>query len=68
LIEHDLRANAARLSRGKPVATPDQAEGSLFRMMLEVANRHVLQHLMTAPTAGNRLLAERARERIQSKA
>jgi hypothetical protein len=33
----------------------------------EFVNRHVLQHLMTAPIAGNRLLAERVCERIQSK-
>jgi hypothetical protein len=33
LIEHDLRANASRLSRGKPLHAPDQVEGMLFRIM-----------------------------------
>ena len=51
----------------KPVPGRDQAEGGVFRIMLEFVNGHVLQHLMTAPIAGNRLLAERARKRIQSK-
>jgi len=34
LFEHDLRANASRLSEGKPVSTLDQVRGMLFRIML----------------------------------
>jgi len=30
LLEHDLRANAMRLSRRKPVSTPHQVRGRLF--------------------------------------
>jgi hypothetical protein len=46
----------------------DQVRSRLFRIMREFVNRHVLQHLMTAPGAANRLLAERTRKHIQSKA
>jgi hypothetical protein len=35
LFEHDLRANAFRVCReGKPVSTPQQVRGMLFRIML----------------------------------
>jgi len=49
------------------VSTSDRVDSGLIRIMPEFVNRHVLQHLMTAPIAGNSLLAERVCERIQSK-
>jgi len=41
-FQHDLRANAARLSRGKPLRTPDQVGGMLFRIMLYATGSHVM--------------------------
>src|SRR3974390_3109623 len=50
LLEHDLRANASRLSRGKPLHTPDQVEGMLFGIML-LASRPQQAALLAVPVA-----------------